>query len=242
MYSPPPRLWQRASCRPFLLLFLLLCPAAQTEANSQSRQVERLDSEAAAKLLIHVRRPTYPAIAKVNFVQGDVKLQITVTPEGRVSEAHVIEGQPILAMAALEAVDEWLYRPYISKGAAVPFSTEVVIQFNLHSHRYNAQLPKDADLYLEKQIRLPEVITHPPEMPPPAGLRMKVLVGPKGEVVDATPLQASNGSEAERARKSLQFWKFRPARWGSIAVPWYITVTVQARGPALNQASNATKP
>ena len=230
MYSPLPGLRQRASCWPFLLLFLLACPRAQAEANSPAQKVERLDSEEAAKLLIHVTRPAYPAVAKVNFVQGAVKLEITVTPEGRVSAAHVIEGQPILAVAALQAVEEWLYRPYVSQGTPVPFSTEVVVQFNLHSHRYRNQLPRDADVYLEKQVRPPEVITRPQESPSPSGLRMKVLVGPKGEVVDASPLEPTIGSEAELARKSLQLWKFRPALWGSIAVPWYITVRVQPRG------------
>lgn len=153
----------------------------------------------------------------------------------------MIDGQPILAVAALESVEQWLYRPYVSQGTPVPFSTEVVIQFNLHPQRYRGQLPRDADVYLEKQVRPPEVITRPEEAPSPSGLRMKVLVGPKGEVVDATPQGATGGSEAELARKSLQFWKFRPARWGAMAVPWYITVTVQPRCLALDQAANAVK-
>jgi TonB family protein len=240
IHRPKSSPWQRASCWPLVLIFLLACPPAQAQAAS-SHGIERLDSEAAAKLLIHVTRPAYPAVAKVNFVHGAVKLQITVTPEGRVSEVHVIEGQPLLAVAALEAVEEWLYRPYISRGTAVPFSTDVIVQFNLHSHHYRGQLPRDADLYLEKQVRPPEVTTHPQDARPPSGLLMKVLVGPKGEVLDASPLEPTSGSEAELARKSLQSWKFSPARWGSIAVPWYITVRVQPRGLALDQAANAAK-
>jgi TonB family protein len=240
MHKPKSPPWQRASCWPLVLIFLLACPRAQAQVTS-SQRIERLDSGAAAKLLIHVTRPAYPAVAKVNFIQGAVQLEITVTPAGRVSEVHVINGQPILAVAALAAVEEWLYRPYILRGSPVPFSTDVIVQFNLHSRRYRGQLPSDADIYLEKQVRPPEVTTHPQDAPPPSGLRMKVLVGPKGEVLDASPLEPTSGSEAELARKSLQSWKFSPARWGSIAVPWYITVRVQPRGLALDQAANAAK-
>ncbi|HEV2246934.1 MAG TPA: energy transducer TonB [Terriglobia bacterium] len=239
MRRPKSSPW-RASCWPFVLIFLLACPPARAQATS-SQRIERLDSEAAAKLLIHVTRPAYPAVAKVNFIQGAVQLEITVTPAGRVSEVHVIDGQPILAVAALDAVDDWLYRPYILRGSPAPFSTDVIVQFNLHSRRYRGQLPRDADGYLEKQVRPPEVITRPQDTPPPSGLRMKVLVGPKGEVLDASPLEPTMGSAAELARKNLQFWKFSPARWGSIAVPWYITVRVQPRGLAMDQAVNAAK-
>lgn len=239
MHRPIPAPWLRVSCWPFLLVFLLACPRAQAQATS-SHQIERLDSEAAAKLLIHVSRPAYPAVAKVNFIQGAVKLAITVTQEGRVSEVHVIEGQPILAVAALEAVAEWLYRPYVVQGGPVPFSADVVVQFNLHSHRFG-QIPRDADRYLEKQVRPPQVVARPQAAPLISGLRMKVLVGPKGEVVDATPLEATSGSEAELARKSLRFWKFSPARWGSIAVSWYVTVKVQPLGVMMNQAANTVK-
>lgn len=153
----------------------------------------------------------------------------------------MIEGQPILAVAALQAVEGWLYRPYVLRGGPVPFTTGVIVQFNLHSRRYRGQLPRDADVYLEKQVRPPAILNQPQEAPPSSGLRMKVLVGPNGEVLDASPLDATSGSEVELARKSLQFWKFSPARWGSIAVPWYITVKVQPRGMAMNQTAKAVK-
>lgn len=157
------------------------------------------------------------------------------------SEAHVIDGQPILAVAALEAVQKWLYRPYIFQGAAAPFGTEVVVKFNLRSRRYRGELPRDADVYLEKQVRPPEVITRPQKTSSSSSLRVRVLVGSNGEVVDATPLEAPGGSDIDIARKSLESWRFRPAQWGSIAVPWYITVEVPLRDLTLDQAANAAK-
>jgi TonB family protein len=242
MRSPIPAFWRKASGWPFLLALLLACPQLQTAAKAMPpKHIAGLDTEEAAKLLIHVAKPPYPAIAKVNFVQGIVKLEIRVAPDGQVSEAHVLDGQPILAVAALDAVRKWLYRPYLLQGTPVSFTTDVMVRFNLHPHFYRGQMPKDADVYLEKQVHPPEVITHPQEAAPHSSLRMKVLVGSNGEVVDANSLEATNGSGTDLARRSLDSWKFRPARWGSIAIPWYITVEVPLRDPALDQAANAAK-
>lgn len=242
MHNPIPAFWRRASGCPFLLAFLLAAPHFQAAAKAKSPEnIAGLDSEAAAKLLIHVTKPSYPAIAKVNLVQGIVKLEITVTSEGQVSEVHVLDGQPILAVAALEAVRKWLYRPYVRLGNPVPFSTDALVRFNLHSHSYRGQIPKDANLYLEKQVRPPEVITRPDGAAPDSSLRMRVLVGAKGEVVDATSVGAVSGSETDLARRSLKFWRFRPARWGSIAVPWYITIEVPLHNPPMDQATSTAK-
>jgi TonB family protein len=237
-----PAFWRRASGWPFLLAFLLAGPHLQTAAKAMSPEnIAGLDSEAAARLLIHVTKPSYPAIAKVNFVQGIVKLEIRVTPEGQVSEAHVLDGQPILAVAALEAVRKWLYRPYVRQGNPVPFSTDALVRFNLHPHSYRGRLPKDANLYLEKQVRPPEVVTHPEGATTDSSLHMRVLVGANGEVVDSTSVEAVSGAETDLARRSLKFWRFRPARWGSIAVPWYITIDVPLGNPPMDQATSAAK-
>jgi TonB family protein len=241
MLSPIPAFWRITSVGSLLLALQLAAPIALVAAKAPSiQQTEELDGAAAAKLLIHVAKPAYPAVAKVNFVQGVVKLEVKVTPKGRVAEAHVLDGQPILAVAALEAVRKWLYRPYDLHGQPVPFSTYVIVRFNLHPHSYRGQLPKDADDYLEKQIRPPKVINGPQPDQSDAGIQMKVLVGSKGEVVDATSPRA-DGPEVDLARKSLQSWKFRPARWGSLAVPWYITVKVPLRYSTMDQAANSPK-
>ena len=240
MNSPVPAFWQMASRGFFLPTFLLAVPHAVTAAKAPPPQIQELESNTAAKLLIHVEKPDYPPIAKVNFIRGDVKLKIKVTSKGRVSEAHVIDGEPILAVAALQSVRKWLYRPYISQGGPVPFSSFVMVKFTLHPHRFKGHLPDGANDYLEKQVHPPQVISRPQQNPSAAGIRMKVLVGSQGEVVDATSIKARQ-PEIDLARKSLESWKFRPARWGALAVPWYVTVTVPLAYTALDQVANSAK-
>lgn len=241
MVSPIPAFWQIPSAGFFLTAFLLAAPNALMAAKAPPPpQIQELDNSTAAKLLIHVEKPDYPSIAKLNFIRGAVKLKVKVTSKGRVFDVHVIEGEPILAAAAFKSVRKWMYRPYISEEGPTPFSTYVTVKFDLHPHSHRGQLPTGADDYLEKQVRPPEVISQPQQDLSAVGIPMKVLVGSKGEVVDATSMKVGE-PEIDQARKSLQSWKFRPARWGSLAVPWYVTVTVPLPYVALDQTANSAK-
>lgn len=222
-----------------LLATLLTGPALQcVKAFPPSQHATMLDSHTAAKLLIHVAKPEYPPIAKLNYIQGSVKLEINVSPEGKVVRVHVVEGEPLLAAAAIQAVRQWRYRPYVSSGNPVAFNTFVAVQFALHLRRFRGHLPRDPEGYLEKQVHPPEVLTHPQPASPAANVRLKVLVGPKGKVLDAAPLEGE-GAEVELARENLRHWKFRPARWGAIAVPWYVTVQVPLERALVDQAANS---
>jgi len=241
MLSPIPAFRRRSAAFPFLVAFVLAganAPPAATAAPPEP--FAELSNEAAAKLLIHLVKPDYPSIARVNFIRGNVKLKIQVTSKGRVSEVHWLQGEPILAVAAVESVRKWLYRPYVSQEGPVPFSTYVTVKFNLHPHSIRDQMPLGADDYLEKQVHPPEVVSQPQQDPSTAGIRMKVLVGSQGEVVDAISMKAAE-PEIDLARKRLRSWKFRPARWGALAVPWYVMVTVPLPYMALDQAANSAK-
>ncbi|HET7101314.1 MAG TPA: energy transducer TonB [Terriglobia bacterium] len=242
MVSPIPAFWQIPSGGFFLAALLLAAPnALMASKPPPPPQIQELDDRTAARLLVHVVKPDYPSIAKVNFIRGAVKLKVKVTSEGRVSDVHVIEGEPILAAAAFKSVRKWLYRPYVSEDGPTPFSSYVTVKFDLHPLRYRqGQFPQHANEYLEKQVRPPEIISQPQQGQSAVGIPMKVLVGSKGEVVDATSMKAGE-LEIDLARKSLQSWKFRPARWGSLAVPWYVTVTVPLPYVALDQTANSTK-
>lgn len=210
----------------FMLGVLLAGPALQSaRAHAAPEAVPSLDNRIAARLLIHIASPDYPAVAKINLIQGVVKLQIIVSREGKVTSAHVLDGQPMLAAAAIAGVREWLYRPYESPRGAEPFSTEVEVKFQLNNHNLKDRPPQNAEDFLEKQIHPPEVISRPQPEPSLPSVRFKVLIDSKGEVLDATALEPQ-GAGADLARENLRRWKFRPARWGAIPVAWYITVDV----------------
>jgi TonB family protein len=55
--------------------------------------------------------PSYPEIAKRMHIQGIVKIEATVRPNGTVKSTRVIGGSPVLVGAAVEAVTRWKFEP-----------------------------------------------------------------------------------------------------------------------------------
>ncbi|HEV2495669.1 MAG TPA: TonB family protein [Terriglobia bacterium] len=209
--------------------------AAQTTSRAPGTVV--LTSKEASRLLIDEVKPEYPALAKVNYIQGLVRLQLRVTPEGHVSTVHIVRGHPFLAEAALQAVRHWIYRPFKNGAEAVGFTTFVDVRFSLHPHSLE-QLPPAPERDLDREVKPPALLAEMPEDTPPGSVHMRVLVGDKGRVLDSQPLSGP-ASGFEAAREKVEHWTFRPARWGNHAVPWYMEIDVPVRGrPAVEGSSD----
>jgi periplasmic protein TonB len=91
----------------------------------------RLPSTIAASSLIYKLVPTYPAIAKAALIQGTVVLAATISKAGTVDNLHVVSGPPMLQLAAVDAVKQWHYRPYLLNGEPVAVETTVNVVFTL---------------------------------------------------------------------------------------------------------------
>ena len=76
-------------------------------------------------------QPMYPPAAKLAGLQGAVVLQATISREGKVEEIAVVDGNPILARAAVAAVKQWLYRPYYLNKEPVEVQTQITVNFLL---------------------------------------------------------------------------------------------------------------
>ena len=75
--------------------------------------------------------PVYPEIARAARVGGAVTIECTVTPEGHVDGARVVSGHPLLAPAARQAVEQWLFTPTLLNGVPVPVILTVTVNFQL---------------------------------------------------------------------------------------------------------------
>jgi periplasmic protein TonB len=82
-------------------------------------------------LLIHKVQPNYPPLARQARIQGSVVLQADISKNGTIENLHVISGHPMLTGAALEAVKQWRYKPYILNGEPVEVETQVTVNFTL---------------------------------------------------------------------------------------------------------------
>jgi TonB family protein len=85
----------------------------------------RIDAAVASEHLLHKVEPTVPPLAKSLQIGGDVSLDVTVSPDGRVISVKVLSGHPMLAPAFADAVRKWEYRPFIVNGQAVEAVTRV---------------------------------------------------------------------------------------------------------------------
>lgn len=76
--------------------------------------------------------PLYPLSAKARGIEGVVVVRVLIDKEGRVKKADVVNGDPLLTQAAVDAVRQWRYNPGTLGGApAESYATAQVI-FTLH--------------------------------------------------------------------------------------------------------------
>lgn len=198
--------------------------AAAAQTASLGSKPILLDRKRTSGLLVSQVTPDYPPLAKVNYIQGQVRMQIMVTPEGRVSEAHAVHGHPFLAASALKAVRHWVYRPFLTSSGPTAFQTFVDVHFSLRPRKID-QVPVQPERDLTRQIRLPRILERPTVHAPTVSVRLHVLVSDDGEVLDTLPV-AGLPAHFNAAQKNIEHWTFRPARWGALAVPWYLDVDV----------------
>jgi periplasmic protein TonB len=92
-----------------------------------------LPAEIAQSLLVTKVVPTYPALARQARVQGEVVLDVDISKEGMIEGLRTLTGHPMRIPAAIDAVKQWRYKPYLLNGEPVPVQTQVTVNFSLTS-------------------------------------------------------------------------------------------------------------
>ena len=91
----------------------------------------RVASRVAEANLIHDVAPQYPPEAGRARVEGTVVLMAVIGRDGSVQDVRVESGLPILAQAAIDAVRQWRYKPYMIEGEPVEVDSRITINFTL---------------------------------------------------------------------------------------------------------------
>src|ERR1700682_6532435 len=92
----------------------------------------REDTEDFQKRLVFSPHPSYPALAQRAGIQGIVRLQVRATKDGRIEVQKLLEGEPVLADAAIVAVKQWRAKPAWIKGKQIEVVSTVSFNFQLH--------------------------------------------------------------------------------------------------------------
>ena len=79
-------------------------------------------------------QPNYPMLAKQMKVQGSVVLQALIGQEGSIQDLRVLSGPAILSTAAMDAVRQWRFRPYLQAGQAVETEARITVNFTISTN------------------------------------------------------------------------------------------------------------
>ena len=82
-------------------------------------------------LLVKRVQPIYPSQALQMRIEGTVLLQANIGKDGKISNVKVLKGDNVLAKAAVDAVKQWTYNPYLLNGEPVEIQTQMNITFKL---------------------------------------------------------------------------------------------------------------
>jgi periplasmic protein TonB len=81
--------------------------------------------------LVRKVMPTYPPLARTAHIQGTVVLAAMISKLGTIENLRLLSGHPMLAPAAIDAVKQWRYRPYILNNEPVEVETQITVNFSL---------------------------------------------------------------------------------------------------------------
>jgi TonB family protein len=216
-----------------LSLGTFTCLAASQEANPQSVTVGQ--SVMACQIVTKVA-PVYPPLARQAHIQAPVVLKVLISKSGDVEKIQLFSGHPMLAPAAIEAVKQWKYKPYLVNGEPVEVATTVTVNFTLSGKspaegvvgdapgEVTSPNPEDATPpAMPQRIRVSQGVMQgllvsrvQPEYPPDAkdqrvegAVVLKVTLDKEGNVGN---IQLINGHPllAPAAIEAVKQWKYKP--------------------------------
>ena len=166
-----------------VLIYLPLAAAQETPP-----QRVRVSDEVMRGVLVRKVAPVYPPLARQALIQGTVMLKVVIDKSGNVSDMQLVSGHPMLAPAAIEAVKQWKYQPYLLNGEAVEVETNVQVIFRI------ADGPEPTHTAQEAPGTAPGEVPGGAPGGPVSG--HQVVGGVIGGIVTAAPSDAVRVSEA----------------------------------------------
>lgn len=104
-------------------------PNGKKARNVEEKEPVELSS---AEELVQLKRvdPVYPQKAVEKRIEGAVIMEVVIDSKGRITNVNITKGEhPLLNEAAVQAVKQWIYQPYLVKGVAKAVKFTVVLDF-----------------------------------------------------------------------------------------------------------------
>jgi TonB family protein len=104
-------------------------PARTTQEDNRPLRVTSVVLQGKA---IERRTPIYPPLARQIHLQGDVSVEVIISPDGRVEGARVVSGHPMFAQYAREAALGWRFEPTLLNNVPVRVTGVITFVFKLN--------------------------------------------------------------------------------------------------------------
>jgi protein TonB len=92
---------------------------------------KRVATGEAMRAAVSKPSPEYPPIAKQMHLSGDVNMDVTINEDGSVDSVSVLQGNPILAKPASDAVKRWKFTPFKFDGKPAKVVAAINVNFAL---------------------------------------------------------------------------------------------------------------
>jgi protein TonB len=105
-------------------------PVAQIAAGDSKPL--RVTSSVLQGKAIERAKPNYPTLARQVRLQGDVSVEVIISPEGRVESARVISGHPMFAQCSIDAARLWRFEPTLLNKVPVRVTGVITFVFKMN--------------------------------------------------------------------------------------------------------------
>ena len=212
-------------------------PPATAPAHPSNRV--RLGADVVEGLVLHKVTPIYPNLAKQARVQGPVVLDSIIGTDGSVKSLQVKSGHPMLTEAAITAVSQWKYKPYVLNGT--PVEVETTIQVNFHLEDAPAATnpapattsPAPEPVYrVGADVAPPKAVFTPDPQYGNAARQVEgtcvltLVVGSDGTTRNLQVTRSLDPDLDQRAIEAVRHWRFQPASKAGKPVAVQINVDV----------------
>ncbi len=119
-------------------VLLALTAAAAGSATGVAGEPLRVGGEVTAPVRTVYVQPEYPEAAKKEGLEGKVVLDVVVEVSGEVGAIEVLGSSPTFDRAAVDAVQQWMFRPAELKGKPVAVRLTVIVEFKLDGKKQDA--------------------------------------------------------------------------------------------------------
>lgn len=182
--------------------------------------------------------PVYPQEAKEQGIQGSVVLHAIIAEDGTVKELAVISGPPELQKSAVEAVRQWVYKPYLLNGVPTEVETTITVNYALGNSPQPPSENTNENFYrVGGPVHAPVLLYAPDPQYTESARKAKLsgnvivamLVDQNGQTQNVRVVQGLGNGLDEKAVEAVQQYKFKPATLNGEPVPVNLKVEVNFR-------------